>query len=95
MSAALDLFGADATPASSVVDPATIRASVERDRLDDDRPVVAVLTGRPKSPLWLHAGTCHTAHSRRHADRIDALMARAGFGPGSDAPTPDQGDRQS
>ncbi len=82
---AADLADAQATP---------IRCHFCGDRLDDDRPVVAVLTGRPKSPLWLHAGACHAAHFRRHTDRVDAFMARAGFGPGPDAPAPDQEDQQ-
>ena len=54
--------------------------------LDDTRPVIAVTTGRPRSPLWLHGGACHDAHRRRRAARVDALMTAAGFGPTTPSP---------
>ena len=57
------------------------------DVLDDTGPVVAVMTGRPRAVLWLHSGACHVAHSCRSADRVDDLMATAGFGSGPDTPT--------
>lgn len=92
--AALGRFGPDAERQAVAVtraklgnaaDLAEVQANPTRchacgDVLDDTRPVVAVMTGRPRSHLWLHARNCHDAHSRRSAERIDALMAAAGFG---------------
>ena len=57
--------------------------------LDDRRPVVAVMTGRPRSPLWLHGGDCHDHYRRRHAARVDALMVAAGFGPATPVHPPE------
>ncbi len=49
--------------------------------LDDTRPVVAVMSDRLRSSLWTHGGTCHETHSRHMAQRVDAVMAAAGYGP--------------
>lgn len=70
----------------NAVEFAPVQASVARCHacdapLDDSRPVVAVLTAKPRNVVWLHGGACHDIHARRHAARIDGLMAAAGFAP--------------
>ncbi len=47
--------------------------------LDDTLPVIAVLTGKPGSHLFLHAG-CHDAYRTRRAALVDQIMTAAGYG---------------
>ncbi len=50
------------------------------ERNDDTQPVVAVLQPKGGAVLWMHAGECHDEHSRRMAERVEAIMSAAGFG---------------
>lgn len=46
--------------------------------LDDNAPVVAVMTGRPKAHLFLHAA-CYGAYRARRRALVRAIMAEAGY----------------
>ncbi len=47
--------------------------------LDDTLPVIAVLTGKPGSHLFLHAA-CHDAYRTRRTTLVDQIMTAAGYG---------------
>ena len=55
------------------------RCHVCDEALDDSLPVVAVLTGKRGTHVWLHSD-CHAEHSRRIAAKVEAIMAAAGYG---------------
>ena len=48
--------------------------------LDGTQAEVAILQAKGGGDLWVHAGECHDEHSRHMAERVEAIMAAAGFG---------------
>ena len=44
-----------------------------------DRPVIAVLSRNLNGAVYLHAA-CHTEHERRMAEKVEQVMAAAGYG---------------
>ena len=92
--AKLGRHGADALRDAIAITAAKIRNSevlVERqangsrchacdESLNDGHPVVAVLTGKRGTHLYLHAD-CLGAYSARRAALVDRIMATAGYGP--------------
>ena len=58
--------------------PADGRCHVCHDPLDDSRPEISVMQGKPGSPLHMHAG-CHAEHKRRRMAMVDRIMTAAGY----------------
>ena len=56
------------------------RCHVCREPLDGTRPEVAVMQGKPGSPLHIHSA-CHGDHKARRTALVDRIMAAAGYGP--------------
>lgn len=56
------------------------RCHVCREPLDGTRPEVAVMQGKPGSPLHIHS-VCHADHKARRTALVDRIMAAAGYGP--------------
>ena len=56
------------------------RCHVCREPLDSTRPEVAVMQGKPGSPLHIHSA-CHADHKARRTALVDRIMAAAGYGP--------------
>ena len=48
--------------------------------LDGTWPEVAILQAKGGGHLWVHAGDCHSEHSRRRAALVEEIMAAAGYG---------------
>ena len=48
--------------------------------LDGTRPEVAVMQGKPGSPLHIHS-VCHADHKARRTALVDRIMTAAGYGP--------------
>ena len=59
--------------------PADGRCHVCRGSLDDSRPEVSVMQGKPGLPLHMHAD-CHAEHKRRRTEIVDRIMAAANLG---------------
>ena len=49
------------------------------ERNDDTEPVVAVMTGKPDTVLYMHA-RCHDTHRQRMQEKVDDVMEAAGYG---------------
>ena len=56
------------------------RCHVCRAPLDGTRPEVAVMQGKPGSPLHIHS-VCHADHKTRRTALVDRIMTAAGYGP--------------
>ena len=56
------------------------RCHMCQDPLDGTRPEVAVMQGKPGSPLHIHSA-CHADHKARRTALVDKIMAAAGYRP--------------